>query len=85
MSLKKLYQNISKGAFWTTLLISIILIVVSFILPPQGQIDPTVMGAVGELFAFGTLATVIEGLHRGADVTVEKGQTKINIQNPDKQ
>lgn len=83
MSLKILYQNISKGAFFTCLIMSIGLIVTSFFLPPTGEINPSVIQAVGEIFAFGVLATVIDGLHRGSDVTITKGDVNLNIQNPD--
>lgn len=84
MSLKVLYENISKKAFWTCLIISIGLIITSFFLPPTGVVEPSVCGAVGELFGFGALATVIDGLHRGADVSVTKGDVNINVTNPDK-
>lgn len=82
--LKDIYKHISKTAFWVTLSISVILLTISFILPPAGAIDPSVVGAVGELFGFGALATVIDGMHKGTDVSVSKGDTSITINNPEK-
>lgn len=82
--IKEIYQHISKAAFWTTFSISVVLIIISFFLPPAGQIDPSVCGAVGELFGFGCLATVIDGMHKGTDVSVSHGDTQITVTNPDK-
>lgn len=82
--LKDIYNHISKTAFWVTLSISVILLTISFILPPAGAIDPSVVGAVGELFGFGALATVIDGMHKGTDVSVSRGDTQITVTNPDK-
>lgn len=82
--IKEIYQHISKVAFWTTFTISVTLIIISFFLPPTGQVDPSVCGAVGELFGFGCLATVIDGMHKGTDVSVSHGDTSITINNPEK-
>lgn len=82
--IKEVYAHISKWAFWSTFIISVILILISFFLPPTGQVDPSVCGAVGELFGFGCLATVIDGLHKGTDVSVTKGDTTLTVNNPDK-
>ena len=84
MSLKKVYDNLPKGAFWFCLAMSVGLIVTSFFLPPQGVVDPSVLAAVGEIFAFATLATVIDGIHRGSDVTITKGDVNVTVNNPDK-
>lgn len=84
--MKKIYgklSNVGKVSFWVTLIISIVLIVVSFFLPPTGAIDPSVMAAVGELFAFGTLGTVLTAINKGADVTLNHGNTNITLNNPD--
>lgn len=82
--IKDIYKHISKVAFWSTFTISVTLIIISFFLPPTGQVDPSVCGAVGELFGFGCLATVIEGMHKGTDVSVSHGDTSITINNPEK-
>lgn len=77
-------KNFEKVVFWICLLSSIILLTVSFCLPPTGAIDPSVLAAVGEIFAYVTLAVVIVSLGRGADVTLHKGDIDISLNNPDK-
>lgn len=84
--MKKIYgklSNVGKVSFWVTLITSIVLIITSFFLPPTGAIDPSVMAAVGELFAFGTLGTVLTAINKGADVTLNHGNTNITLNNPD--
>lgn len=84
--MKKIYNrlgNIGKVSFWVTLATSIVLIVTSFFLPPTGAIDPSVMAAVGELFGFGTLGTVLTAISKGSDVTITHNSTTVGINNPD--
>ena len=83
MSVKKIYSNLNKKAFWICLGVSIILLIISFVLPPAGSIDPSVMGGVGELFAFASLGTVIEAISKGADVTLNHGNTSVTLNTPD--
>jgi hypothetical protein len=85
MSVKQIYTNLNKKAFWLCLGVSIILLIVSFVLPPSGSIDPSVMGGVGELFAFASLGTVIEAISKGADVSVSHGSTTVTVNTPDQQ
>ena len=77
-------KNFEKVVFWIGLLSSIILLTVSFCLPPTGAIDPSVLAAVGEIFAYVTLSVVIVALGRGTDVTLHKGDIDISLNNPDK-
>lgn len=60
-------------------LISICLIVISFFLPPQGVIDPSVMAGVGEIFAFAALGTVIKAIDKDKSITMSHGDTTITI------
>ena len=83
MPLKQIYHNVNHWAFWTCLIISIGLIIGSFFVPPLGVIDGSVLASVGELFGFATLATVIEAIRKGSDVTVQHNQTSITVNNPD--
>ena len=73
-----------KIAFWICLAISTALLVASFLLPPTGKIDPSVLRGVGEIFAFAVLYVVIEALNRGTDVTLQKGDVNLHLNNPDK-
>lgn len=83
--IKEIYKNISKLAFWTTLLISVVLIIISFLLPPTGVVDDSIVKVTGELFAFGCLGTVVEALHKGTDVILSKGDTSVQINNKDEE
>lgn len=84
--MSKFFKNFTKPnkiAFWVCLAISTSLLVASFLLPPTGKIDPSVLRGVGEIFAFAVLYTVIEALNRGTDVTLHKGDIDITLNNPD--
>ena len=84
--MSKFFKNFTKSnkiAFWVCLAISVTLITVSFLLPPTGKIDPSVLRGVGEIFAFAVLYTVIEALQRGTDVNFHKGDIDITLNNPD--
>lgn len=70
-------------AFWVCLVFSICLIIGSFFVPPMGVIDGSILASVGELFAFATLATVIEAIKKGSDVSVTHNSTTISVNNPD--
>ena len=59
------------------------LFVLGFIVPPTGQIDPSVLTAGAELFAFATLAVVADAIRYGYDATVTHGNTSITINNND--
>ena len=84
--MSKFFKNFTKSnkiAFWVCLAISVILLTVSFLLPPTGKIDPSVLRGVGEIFAFAVLYVVIEARNRGTDVTLHKGDVDITLNNPD--
>jgi len=85
MSVKQIYSNMNHLAFWLCLVISIILLIASFLVPPTGVIDGTVLAGIGELFGFATLATVIEAIKKGSDVSVSHGNTTVTVNNPDQQ
>lgn len=60
-------------------LIAIGLIIASFIVPPTGIIEPTVLAAVGEIFAFAALGTVIKAIDKGVDAQVQHNGTTVTI------
>lgn len=70
--------------FYLTTITSILLIILGFIVPPTGVIDGSVLTAVGELFAFAALGQVPTLIKRGADVTLQHGETSLTLNNPDK-
>lgn len=78
------FNKFDKVVFWLCLFTSIILLTMSFLIPPTGQIDPSVLAAVGEIFGFASLAVVIKAIGKGSDVTLHKGDIDISLNNPDK-
>lgn len=73
---KATYHNWS---FWICLITSIILIAVSFVVPPTGIIDGSVLCVTGELFAFAALGSLIDAIHKGKDATLTHNNTTITI------
>lgn len=65
-------------------IIAILLLITSFLLPPTGAIDSSVLAATGEIFAFAALGTFIKALDKGVDAKMQKGDTTIEIMNDDK-
>ncbi len=68
-----------KIIFAVALLVSIVLIVVGFIIPPKGVIDGSVLKAVGELFAYAALAFGGYAITLGYDLKVSKGETMLEL------
>lgn len=67
-------------------LISIILAVVGFILPPTGVIDSSVLLVIGELGFFSTVTKIpdfVKALKNGASIEIEKGDTHIKLEGED--
>ena len=71
--------------FWVCLVVTLVLMLLGFYLPPMGEINPSVLQAVGWLFGFAALAklcdTVNTAVKAGYDAKVEHGDTKIEINN----
>lgn len=67
---------------WLCLLISVMLLITSFLLPPMGQIDPSVLQAVAELGFFMVifkLPNIISSIKDGKSVTIKKGETEFTV------
>ena len=60
-------------------LVAVGLIIASFIVPPTGMIEPSVLAAVGEIFAFAALGTVIKAIDKGVDAQVQHNNTTVTI------
>ena len=60
--------------------IAIALIIISFILPPTGKIDPSVLQGVGEIFGFLGLYTVLRAIEKGTGASFKKGDIELEIQ-----
>lgn len=65
--------------FWTLTGIAIALLVVSMILPPTGEIHPSVIKGVGWIFAFAALGTLLKAMDMGVNATVRKGDASLTV------
>jgi len=68
--------------FTVCCILSVLLIVGGFLVPPIGIIDGSVLTAVGELFGFAALARVPEVLtavRDGKSITFSKGDLKVGV------
>ena len=59
--------------------IAILLIVISWLMPPPWQIHASVLQAVGELFAFASLYTIIHAIDNGGTAKLKHKDTEIEI------
>lgn len=80
---KEVYGRLNKVAFYICLGTSIFLIVTAFFLPPVAYIEASVLTAVGELFGFAALGTVMAAIDKGVDAKVKHGDTELHIINDD--
>lgn len=91
--MKKLWnriKNVSVGDFinFICFLVSIGLLITGFFLPPQGQIDNSVLLGVGELGFFATITRIpelVKSLKNGASVDVSIGNKKVHIEGADEE
>ena len=63
--------------------IALILLVASFILPPMGVIDSSVLKAVAEIFAFAGLLIVLRAIDRNMGIEFHKGDMSLEISDSD--
>ena len=69
--------------FNITLITSLLLIVGGFITPPIGQIDGSVLTAVGMLVLFATVEKIPEAIKAGRSIKVQKGNFCAEIEASD--
>lgn len=60
-------------------IVAVGLIIASFIVPPMGVVEPSVLAAVGELFGFAALGTVIKAIDKGVDAQIQHNNTSITV------
>lgn len=63
--------------------LAVAMLITSMILPPQGVIDPSVIGGVGEIFAFSALWSVIYAINHGHGAQITHGNTTVVIKDMD--
>ena len=59
--------------------IAIGLLIASFIVPPTGEISPSVLQGVAEIFAFASLGAVIKAIDRGGATKIKHKDTEVEI------
>lgn len=71
--------------FYITFILSLALIVGGFFCPPIGQIDGSVLSAVGLLLLFATIEKIPEAIKAGKSIKVQKGDfsAEVNANNSD--
>lgn len=78
--MKKIIQKQEdKVIFYVCLGVAILLLGISFALPPTGVIDSSILKAVAELLGFAALAIVGKNLAMGKEVTFHHGETEVTI------
>ena len=65
--------------FWILSGFAVALITAGFLVPPMGVIDGTVLTAVGEVFAFAALGTVIMAIEKGLPAKVQHHNTSFTV------
>ena len=70
-------------AFWRTGAISASLIVAGFFVPPMGEIDGSVLTAVGELLVFPVIYTAYNAIMSGKEISFNHGSTSISVGDDD--
>lgn len=77
----KIIENAIQGNAWFAVLTiaAIVLIVASWFVPPMAVIDGSVLAAVGELFGFGALWTVVKAIDKGTPASLTHNGTTISV------
>ena len=83
MSLLKNLQKGTRIAFYCITATAMALLIASFVVPPTGVIDSSVLAAAGELFAFASLTIILIAIDKGIDAKVQHNNTTITIDGKD--
>ena len=91
MESKRIIERIRRASIgewinFVCFVVSVTLVVVGFIVPPTGEIDNSVLIAVGELGFFSTITKIpdfIKALKNGASIEIDKGDTHIKLEGED--
>ena len=83
--MKKFYRDFLSDNlyFWVFGGISVLLIIISFFIPPLAFVDGIVLAATGELFAFAALGAVIHAIDTGKSATIQHGSTSLTLKDID--
>lgn len=72
--------HVDKYIFYICLAAALIIGTVSFILPPTGVIDPSVLKFIALLLGFSALGVAGQNLANGKDVIFSHGETEVKIE-----
>lgn len=80
----KVFQKIKMcivGNFWFHIfaIFSLVLLTASFLCPPLAVIDGSILAAVGEVFGFAALWTLIKAMDEGHTATITHNDTTLTI------
>lgn len=87
MWLNELWQDspkLSRVAFWLLLVIGLGFLITSFFLPPQGEINKTVLQAFGMVQSFASLGVGFSCISEGMSMKMQHGSTTIEFSQEDK-
>lgn len=70
----------TRYVFWVCLFAAISLLTASFILPPTGVIDSSVLAGVGELFGFSALYEFVSLARQGKTASIIHKDTTLKIE-----
>lgn len=79
MRILKNLQGGTRVAFYLISTAAVSMLIASFIVPPTGVIDSSVLAAAGELFAFASLTIILIAIDKGIDAKVQHNNTTITI------
>lgn len=65
--------------FYVSFILSVLLIIGGFFCPPIGQIDGSVLTAVGLLILFATVAKIPDAIKEGRNIKFQKGDIALDI------
>ena len=74
-------STMCRATFIVCLAASVMLIVAGFVVPPMGEIDGSVLTAVGELLMFPPIAYGARAIELGYDFKMNRGDTHVEITN----
>ena len=80
--IKQMVKNVSRTTSMLLaflIVVTVGLLVASFLVPPTGVIDPSVLKAAGEIFAISSLCVVREAIKEGLSVKATHGNTTIEV------
>ena len=79
--MREFYKNYLSNNlfFWLFSGIGLLLIIISFFIPPAAQIHQSVLIAVGEINGFAALGAVIKAIDKGSSATFHHNGTEVTI------